>query len=82
MKKTNFIAGGRMNVLVYVITQAALFTAALVWQARECFKEAGLANKDEDVDFDKLEDKSNRKMVDKESEKKAEINNSVQSEAY
>jgi len=50
-----------MNVLVYVITQALLFTGALVWQVRECFKEAGKHNEEEGAapgveDTDKKED--------------------------
>jgi hypothetical protein len=36
-----------MNVLVYVITQAMLFTGALLWQVRECFMEKSKENEDE-----------------------------------
>lgn len=53
-----------MNVLVYVITQAMLFTGAIVWQVRECFKEAGKDNAEDEAaapgggaeDTDKKED--------------------------
>lgn len=48
VKATNFIAGGKQNVSVYVISQFILFVATAIWQLIELFKPKKTEEKEDD----------------------------------